>query len=129
MNTTAINHDDVAAVVRLPRHLYQALRVRAAAEDRTVAALIRIAASEHVGVLLTVSGGTVLLAGGSDGVDSTGSATISDGTVATASSSGGANGALDVSGTLTTPATLTVTTDGMTVGQTVVVTDADGDAS
>jgi plasmid stability protein len=39
---------DVAVVVRLPRELREALKQRAAAEDRSVASLMRLAARTYL---------------------------------------------------------------------------------
>jgi plasmid stability protein len=39
---------EVAVVVRLPRELRDALKVRAAAEDRSVASLLRVAARAYL---------------------------------------------------------------------------------
>jgi hypothetical protein len=41
---TSVTPDEVAPVVRLPLDLRDALRARAAAEDRSVASLMRLAA-------------------------------------------------------------------------------------
>ena len=47
MNTEA-TPNEVAVVVRLPRDLRDALKDRAAAEDRSVASLLRMAARAYV---------------------------------------------------------------------------------
>ena len=41
--------EDVALVIRLPRDLRDALRQRAAAEDRSIASLMRLAARDYLG--------------------------------------------------------------------------------
>lgn len=45
---TSTNVNDVAIVVRLPRDLRDALKERAAAEDRSVASLLRRAARSYL---------------------------------------------------------------------------------
>ena len=40
--------NDVAIVVRLPQELREALKARAAAEDRSVASVMRLAARQYV---------------------------------------------------------------------------------
>lgn len=50
-NPTSTN--DVAMVVRLPRDLREALKERAAAEDRSVASVMRLAARQYVGSEVT----------------------------------------------------------------------------
>ena len=47
MNTETTTND-VAVVIRLPRDLRDALKERAASEDRSVASLLRIAARAYV---------------------------------------------------------------------------------
>ena len=46
--TTEATHNEVAVVVRLPRDLRDALKHRAAAEDRSVASLLRRAARAYL---------------------------------------------------------------------------------
>ena len=48
--TTKIPTEDVALVVRLPRDLRDALRQRAAVEDRSIASLMRLAARNYLDV-------------------------------------------------------------------------------
>ena len=77
------------------------------------------------GVLATISGGTVTVAAGSDGIDSNGSATITGGTVAvSAQGGGGGNGALDVNGTLTAPAIVTIDSSSVAAGDRITITDS-----
>lgn len=46
--TTQPSTDDVAVVIRLPRHLRDALKLRAMQEDRSVASLMRRAARAYL---------------------------------------------------------------------------------
>jgi hypothetical protein len=46
--TNPASTNDVAIVVRLPRDLREALKERAAAEDRSVASVMRLAARQYV---------------------------------------------------------------------------------
>lgn len=48
MNDPTPPNHDVAVVVRLPRDLRDALRARAAAGDRSVASLLRLAARTYL---------------------------------------------------------------------------------
>jgi hypothetical protein len=76
------------------------------------------------GVLVTVSGGSLAIAAGSDGIDSNGSATITGGTVAVAAQGGGGgNGPLDVNGTLTAPAIVTIDASSIASGDRITITD------
>ena len=46
--TTENAQNDVAVLVRLPAELREALRTQAAAEDRSVASLLRVAARDYL---------------------------------------------------------------------------------
>ena len=46
--------NDVAIVVRLPQDLREALKARAAAEDRSVASVMRLAARQYVESVVTL---------------------------------------------------------------------------
>ena len=53
------------------------------------------------GSLLTISGGTVTVKAGSDGIDANGSVALTGGTITITSGSGGGTGAVDANGTIT----------------------------
>ena len=48
MNIETTTTDDVAVVIRLPRDFRDALKQRAAIEDRSVASLLRVAARAYL---------------------------------------------------------------------------------
>jgi hypothetical protein len=77
---------------------------------------------------VTVTGGSVTIAAGSDGIDSNGAVTLSGGTVATsAQGGGGGNGALDVNGAAqVSGGAVTVDASAIQAGQKVTVVGSDG---
>ena len=80
------------------------------------------------GVILTISGGTVTLFAGADGIDSNGTATITGGTVAISTKSGGGGGgegALDVNGAVTVPAGISFDASKIKADELVEVADSD----
>jgi len=79
------------------------------------------------GVTVTVSGGTIVIDAGSDGIDSNGTADLSGGTIAISTpSASGANGAIDVNGTLTAGGVATLEASSVASGQRVSLADSSG---
>ena len=79
------------------------------------------------GVLLTISGGTVIVDAGGDGLDSNGSATLTGGTtVISATTGGGGDGPIDVNGTVSAPAVVTIAENTVTQGRVVAIADSGG---